>query len=89
MMARLRIFLCSLLYLFCADIAAADNQSWQRGQAMYHKGWNGQAACVRCHGNQGQGREEGGLRAPVIAGKPDRQHLQRALLEGVGSNGQT
>lgn len=88
MMARLRIFLCSLLYLFCADIAAADNQSWQRGQAMYHKGWNGQAACVRCHGNQGQGREEGGLRAPILAGKPDSQHLQSALLEGVGSNGQ-
>ncbi|BBB67471.1 hypothetical protein UNDYM_3218 [Undibacterium sp. YM2] len=43
---------------------------------------------MRCHGNLGQGKEEGGLQAPPLAGKPDRQHLQRALLEGVGSNGQ-
>lgn len=88
MMARLRVVLAALLCLFCADIARADDQSWQRGQVMYHKGGNGQAACVRCHGNQGQGKEEGGLQAPPLAGKPDRQHLQRALLEGVGSNGQ-
>ena len=90
MMARFWTALPVLLWLFCADIAsAADDQARQRGQAMYHKGWNGQAACVRCHGNQGQGREEGGLRAPPLAGKPDQQHLQRALLEGLGSNGQT
>ncbi|MFZ6778916.1 c-type cytochrome [Undibacterium sp. Ji83W] len=90
MMARFWTVLPVLLWLFSAGIAtAADEQAWQRGQAMYHKGWNGQAACVRCHGNQGQGREEGGLRAPPLAGKPDQQHLQRALLEGVGSNGQT
>lgn len=89
MMARFWTALCVLLWLFFADTAkAADDQAWQRGQTIYHKGWNGQAACVRCHGNQGQGREEGGLRAPAIAGKPDRQHLQRALVEGIGNNGQ-
>lgn len=89
MKARLWTTLSVLLWLFCADIAnAADDQDWQRGQAMYQKGSNGQAACARCHGNQGQGREEGGLRAPPLAGKPDRQHLERALFQGVGSNGQ-
>ncbi|MFZ6733559.1 c-type cytochrome [Undibacterium sp. Ji42W] len=88
-MASLWTALFVFLWLLFADVAsAADDQAWQRGQTIYHKGWNGQAACVRCHGNQGQGREEGGLRAPPIAGKPDRQYLQRALLDGVGSNGQ-
>ncbi len=88
MMARLWVALAALLGLFCTDLARADDQAWQRGQATYHKGWNGQAACVRCHGYQGQGKEEGGLQAPPLAGKPDRLHLQRALLDGVGSNGQ-
>lgn len=89
MMARCSAAFATLLCLFCADAAWADEQAWQRGQTIYHQGWNGQAACVRCHGTQGQGKEEGGLRAPPLAGQADYQHLQRALQEGVGSYGQT
>lgn len=78
-----------LSLLLCADLAtAADDAAWQRGQALYRNGWNGQAACIRCHGSRGEGREEGGLRAPALAGKSDPLQVQRAMLEGIGSNGQ-
>ncbi|MFZ6720476.1 c-type cytochrome [Undibacterium sp. Ji49W] len=80
---------CWLPFLLCADLAtAADDAAWQRGQALYRNGWNGQAACIRCHGSRGEGREEGGLRAPALAGKSDPLQVQRAMLEGIGSNGQ-
>ncbi|MBC3917146.1 hypothetical protein H8L32_06640 [Undibacterium sp. CY18W] len=83
------LWLSWLSWLLCADLAtAADDQAWQRGQALYRNGWNGQAACIRCHGSLGEGREEGGLRAPAIAGRSDRLPILRAMLEGVGSNGQ-
>lgn len=87
MMAGFKAFFCSLIYLLLLESAAAQDTAWQRGQAIYQKGSKGQAACLRCHGSRGEGREEGGLRAPALAGQTDRLHLQRALIEGLGSNG--
>ncbi|MFZ6874000.1 c-type cytochrome [Undibacterium sp. Di27W] len=87
MMASFKAIFCGLLCLLLPDYAAAQDSAWQRGQAIYHQGSKGQAACVRCHGSRGEGREEGGLSAPALAGQADRLLLQRALLDGLGSNG--
>ncbi|MFZ6743692.1 c-type cytochrome [Undibacterium sp. JH2W] len=92
-MASFKAIFCGLLCLLLLESAAAQDAAIQRGQAIYHQGNNGQAACVRCHGSRGEGREEGGLRAPALAGlaglagQADRLLLQRALTEGLGSNG--
>lgn len=88
---RLESFVKTLLFMAAwiavFPVNAADDSAWQRGRDLYRQGWDGQAACMRCHGRRGEGRVEGGLHAPALNGKASRSELENALVKGVNSAG--
>ncbi|HEY8024308.1 MAG TPA: hypothetical protein VIF60_07070 [Burkholderiaceae bacterium] len=74
-------------WIAVCPVNAADDSAWQHGRDLYRQGWDGQASCMRCHGRQGEGRVEGGLRAPALNGKTNLGELENALIKGVNGAG--